>query len=144
MLVTLDTNILYQGLRSNSGASYYIFQQVRNRKIQISLSVPVFIEYQEVLTREKSFKDFGLGITDIEKFLRFIAYVGKTFEIYYLFRPNLEDESDKKFLELALTSQSDYLVTSNIKDFQNSDLNFDQSKIITPANFTKKWRENHG
>ncbi len=144
MLLTLDTNILYQVLRSNCGASYYIFQQVRNRKIQISLSVPVFNEYQEVLTRRKSLKEFGLEIKDIEKFLRFIAYVGKTFEIYYLFRPNLKDESDNKFLELALTSQSDYLVTNNIKDFQNSELNFDQLQIITPANFTKKWRKNHG
>lgn len=144
MLLTLDTNIFYQVLRSNCGASYYIFQQVRNRKIQISLSVPVFNEYQEVLTRRKSLKEFGLEITDIEKFLRFIAYVGKTFEIYYLFRPNLKDESDNKFLELALTSQSDYLVTNNIKDFKNSELNFDQLQIITPANFTKKWRKNHG
>ena len=144
MLVTLDTNILYQALRSNCGASYYILQQVRNRKIQISLSVPVFSEYQDVLTRGKSLKEFGLEIADIEKFLRFIAFVGKTFEIYYLFRPNLKDESDNKFLELAITSQSDYLVTNNIKDFQNSELNFDQLQIITPANFTKKWRKNYG
>ena len=144
MLVTLDTNILYQALRSNSGASYYIFQQVRDRNIQISLSVHVFNEYQDVLTREKSLIEFGLEIFDIEKFLRFIAFVGKTFDVYFLLRPNLLDESDNKILELAVTSQSDYLITSNIKDFKNSELKIDQLQIITPGDFVQKWREKYG
>lgn len=144
MLVTLDTNILYQALRSNSGASYYIFQQVRKRKIRISLSVPVFNEYQDILTREKSLIDFGLELTDVEKFLRFVAFVGKPFDVYYLLRPNLLDESDNKILELAVASQSDFLITSNIRDFRNSELKIDQQKIITPANFAKRWREKYG
>lgn len=143
MLVTLDTNILYQALRSNSGASYYIFQQVRKRKIRISLSVPVFNEYQDILTREKSLIDFGLELTDVEKFLRFVAFVGKPFDVYYLLRPNLLDESDNKILELAVASQSDFLVTSNIREFRNSELKIDQQKIITPANFVKRWREKY-
>lgn len=144
MLVTLDTNILYQALRSNSGASYYIFQQVRKRKIRISLSVPVFNEYQDILTREKSLIDFGLELTDVEKFLRFVAFVGKPFDVYYLLRPNLLDESDNKILELAVASQSDFLITSNIREFRNSELKIDQQKIITPANFVKRWREKYG
>ncbi len=41
--------------------------------------------------------------------------------------------------ELAITSQSDYLVTSNTKDFKNAELKFDQLKIITPNKFLKKW-----
>lgn len=144
MLVTLDTNILYQALRSNSGAAYFILTQVRKRKIQISLSVPVFNEYHEVLTRETSLREFGLEITYIEKFLRFIAFVGKTYDVYYLLRPNLKDESDNKFMELAVTSQSDFLITSNVRDFQNSELIIEQLQIITPANFVKKWREKYG
>ena len=94
MLVTLDTNILYQALMSSSGASYFILQQVRNNKLQIALSVPVFYEYQDVLTRETSLQDFQLDLSDIEKFLRFIAYIGKPFNIYFLFRPNLQDEKE--------------------------------------------------
>lgn len=140
MLVTLDTNILYQALMSTTGASYFILLQVRNRKIQIALSVPVFIEYKDVLTRNKSLKDFKLQSNDVDKFLRFITYVGKTFEIYFLLRPNLKDEKDNKIVELAITSQSDYLITSNIRDFRNAELKFDQLKIITPSEFVKMWR----
>ena len=140
MLVTLDTNIIYQALKSASGASFFILQQVRERKIQIALSVSLFEEYEDVLKREKSLKDFGLDIEDIDKFLRFIAYVGKPYTIYYLFRPNLKDEKDNMVVELAVTSQSDYIVTSNIKDFKNAELKFDHLKIVTSIEFAKIWR----
>lgn len=140
MLVTLDTNIIYQALKSAKGASYFIFQQVRERKIQIALSVPLFEEYEDVLKRKKSLEDFGLDVEDIDKFLRFIAYVGKPYKTYFLFRPNLKDEKDNMAVELAVTSQSDYLVTSNTKDFKNAELKFDQLKIVTPGEFAKIWR----
>jgi putative PIN family toxin of toxin-antitoxin system len=140
MLITLDTNVLYQALKSATGASFYILQQVRERKIQIALSVPLFEEYEDVLKREESFQDFELNIEDIDRFLRFIAYVGKPFNTYFLFRPNLKDEKDNMLVELAITSQSDYLVTSNVKDFKNAELKFDQLKVVTPSEFAKIWR----
>jgi putative PIN family toxin of toxin-antitoxin system len=140
MLVTLDTNIIYQALKSANGASFFILQQVRERKIQIALSVPLFEEYEDVLKREKSLKDFDLDVEDIDKFLRFIAYVGKPYKTYFLFRPNLKDENDNMVVELAVTSQCDYLVTSNTKDFKNPELLFDQLKIVTPNEFAKIWR----
>jgi len=143
MLVTLDTNIIYQALKSKNGASYYILQQVRNRKIQLALSVPVFSEYQDVLSRNKSLKDFKLQMDDVEKLLRFIAYIAKTFEIYFLLRPNLKDEEDNMILELAVTSQSDFLVTNNIKDFKSTELKFEQLKIVTPSEFLKTWRNKY-
>ena len=143
MLLTLDTNVLYQALYSKDGASYWILKKVREGKFQIALSVPVFQEYQDVLTRKKSLENFELKISDIEKFLRFIAYIGKTYNIFFLFRPNLKDEKDNMLVELAITSQSDYLITSNIKDFKNAELKFNQLKVITPSDFIKEWKEHY-
>jgi predicted nucleic acid-binding protein len=60
--------------------------------------------------------------------------------MYYLFRPNSKDETDNMIVELAITSQSDYLVTNNIRDFKNAELNFDELKVITPSEFVKMWR----
>lgn len=139
-MITLDTNIIYQALKSSSGASFYILQQVRERRIQIALSVPLFEEYEDVLKREKSLDDLELDVEDIDKFLRFIAWVGKPYKSYFLFRPNLKDEKDNMVVELAIASQSDYLVTSNVKDFDNAELTFDQLRIVTPAEFVKIWR----
>jgi predicted nucleic acid-binding protein len=55
----------------------------------------------------------------------------------------LIDEKDNMLVELAVTSQSDYLVTNNIKDFKNAELKFDQLKIVTPGEFVKIWRRRH-
>ncbi len=143
MLVTLDTNILYQALMSKSGASYFILQQVRQHRIQIALSVPVFYEYQDVLTRKRSLQDFHLDVQDIEKFLRFIAHIGRIFDIYFLLRPNLQDEKDNKIVELAVVSQSEFLITSNIRDFRSAELKFEELQIVTPSEFLKMWRERY-
>jgi len=144
MLVTLDTNVLYQALRSSGGASHCILSQVRQGKIHIALSVSLFSEYEDVLKREKSLEEFGMDRDDVDKFLRFIAFVGIPCATYFLFRPNLRDEKDNMVLEAAVSSQSDYLITSNIKDFSGAELRFDQLKIVTPGEFVKIWRRLHG
>ena len=144
MLVTLDTNVLYQALYSNLGASYVILQEIRSKQIQIAISVPVFNEYEEVLTRKKSLKAFELKQSDIDKILRFIAYVGKVYDPHFLYRPNLLDEADNMFIELAVSSQSDFLITNNIKDFKNAELKFEQLRIITPGEFIRYWRDLNG
>jgi len=133
---------MYQALKSSKGASFAILQLIRNRELQLALSVPVFKEYQDVLSRKESLKDFNLNISDVNKFLRFIAYISKTYDIYFLLRPNLTDEKDNMLLELAVTSQSEFLVTNNIKHFKNPELKFDLPKILTPREFIKEWRKN--
>lgn len=144
MLITLDTNVLYQALYSNLGASHAILMEIRRKQVQIALSVPVFNEYEAVLTRRKSLKDFELTKKDIDKILSFIAYIGEIVDPHYLYRPNLRDESDNMFVELAVASQSDFLITNNIRDFENAELKFDHLKIVTPGHFIRYWRESHG
>jgi len=144
MIITLDTNIMYQALRSSSGASYYILQLVRDGRFQIAISNPTFCEYEDVLTRPKSLKAFELEREDVVKFLRYIAFVGEKFDPRFLFRPNLKDEADNMFVELAITSNSKYLVTSNIKDYKDSDLILNDFQLVTPAEFVKEWRCKNG
>jgi len=144
MLVTLDTNIIYQAMRSSSGASNFILREIRNNKIQLALSLPVFIEYEAVCLRKSSLEDFELKKSDVQKLLRYLAFIGHEYEPYFLYRPNLRDESDNIFIELAIASQSEFLITNNIKDFVSTDLNIDFIKIVTPAEFLKLRRSNNG
>lgn len=142
MKIVLDTNVLYQALRAESGASRAILKLIFDQKIKLSVSTPVFKEYEEVLKRDTSKKDLGIKDKDIKKILSFIAYVGFAQTIYYSFRPNLRDEDDNHFVELAIASNADYLVTSNIKDYLvGSNLKFEDLKIVTPSEFMKIWRE---
>jgi len=143
MLITIDTNVIYQALR-NQGASYYILKLIRYFKINLALSVPVFQEYEDVLNRQKTLHDIGLDKSDIANFLSFLAFVGKTHTPYFLFRPNLRDENDNIFIELAFCSNSKYLITSNIRDYQvNNNLKFNSFEIITPSDFLHKWKQEY-
>lgn len=144
MRVTIDTNVLYQALRDNRGASHYILTLVENRRIELALSTPVFVEYSDVLLRHKSLLDLGLTKKEVNLVLDFIAYVATPFSINYLLRPNLGDENDNLFVELAFASNSRFLITSNTKDFnENKDLKFHSFKVVTPTDFAKFWRLNY-
>lgn len=144
MMITLDTNVLYQALRNKNGASHYILNLITDRNVRLAISVSVFTEYRDVLLRKKSLDDLGLDKKDIKAVLEFIAFVGIPFTIFYTFRPNLKDEADNIFVELAITSNSKYLITSNTKDYlKGNDLNFEDLRVITPSDFVRSWRNEY-
>lgn len=145
MKVTIDTNILYQALCSQIGASYAILQLVRSGDLQLAISVPVFEEYCDVLCRPKVLKEAGLVRADAEAVLDFIALAGIPTPIDFLWRPNLKDESDNMFVELAMASGSDHLITRNRRHYSiGNDLLFDSFTVVTPAEFLTEWRNQHG
>ncbi len=143
--VTADTNILYQALRSRLGASHAILQLVRTGDLQLAISVPVFEEYRDVFLRPSVLKEIGLDRSDVEAVLDFIALAGVPTLIDFLWRPNLKDESDNMFVELAVASESEYLITRNRRHYASgSALRFDSFSIVTPAEFLNQWRKQHG
>jgi putative PIN family toxin of toxin-antitoxin system len=144
MIVVLDTNVLYQALRDSSGASHFIFQLIRAQQIEITVSVPVFQEYRAVLLRAQSLADIGLTRKEVETVLHFIAYVAKPTTIHFLMRPNLTDEDDNMFVDLAFASNSRFIITSNTTDFvHRTELKFD-FEIVTPSQFVQIWRKDYG
>ena len=143
--MTLGTNILYQALRSRDGASYAVLQLVRSGDLQLAISVPVFEEYRDVLLRPVVQRETGLDRSDIEAVLDFIALAAVPTPIDFLWRPNLRDETDNKFVELAVTNGSEYLVTRNRRHYSIGNmLRFDSFKVVTPADFLDQWRKLHG
>jgi putative PIN family toxin of toxin-antitoxin system len=144
MKVTIDTNIMFQALYSSSGASHQIIKLIRDQEIQMVISKPVFLEYQDVLLRKENLSLFHLTKKDIDQFLEFIAFIGKPIDIRFLLRPNLQDENDNIFTELAFAGDCRYLITKNIKDFRNNtELMLDSFLVITPSDFLKEWRNLH-
>lgn len=141
MIITIDTNILFSALYSTVGASHYILKLILGEKIQMALSAQLYFEYYDVLTRKESLEKFNLSIEDIEDILDLIALLAKKQSIFFLLRPNLIDEKDNMVVECAFASNSDYLITSNIKDFKNAELKGFGFKLITPKDFYKLWEK---
>ena len=140
----MDTNVLYQALRNIAGASNYILQLIRAYRLDLALSIPVFLEYSDVLLRPNTLRDLKRTRGEIESVLRFIAYIGKPIPIHFLMRPNLRDENDNMFIDLAFASNARYIITQNVNDFtKGAELIFDQFDIITPAQFVRYWRQRY-
>jgi predicted nucleic acid-binding protein len=52
--VVIDTNVIVAGLRSRRGSAFQLLRLIGTEQFDIHLSVPLVLEYTEVLTRELS------------------------------------------------------------------------------------------
>ncbi len=132
-------------LISASKTSHGILRHVRSGAIRLALSVPVYGEYQDVLTRPEKRTQLGLSVDEVKTVLDFIAFIGVPTPVRFRLRPHLRDESDNIFVELAFASGSSYLVTRNVRDFTvDTDLNLERLSIVTPSRSMRTWRQTHG
>lgn len=129
--IIIDTNVLLSALRSDSGASFQLLRLIPDERFEINLSVPLVLEYEDVLKRPEM--DVPLDHATIDDILDFLCQTGKLRIIRFLWRPTLRDPDDDFLLELAVECNCDYIVTFNTKDFLNSS-SFGIS-AITPAEF---------
>lgn len=111
--IIIDTNVLLAALRSRKGASYKLLTLVRLKKFRLHLSVPLFVEYESVCKREQH----ALDAETVDDILNYLALVGDKHDIFYLWRPILKDPKDDHVLELAVKSNSEFIVTFNKRDF---------------------------
>ena len=131
--VVIDTNVLISVLRSNRGASFKLISLVGTGKFDISLSVPLLIEY-EAVSKRKKFEH--LIDEDIDDLLNYLCKVADKRDIFFLWRPFLKDPKDDLVLELAVEAACEYIITYNLNDFKS----IDQFGIeaITPREFLTK------
>jgi putative PIN family toxin of toxin-antitoxin system len=113
--VVLDTNVIYSGLRSRRGASFKLLSLLGSGRFEIHLSVPLVLEYEEVLQERR--RDLGLTEEDVDDVLDYLCRVAGLHEIHFLWRPRLKDPDDEMILELAVGASCDYIVTYNKQDF---------------------------
>lgn len=126
----LDTNVLVSALIQKN-APHSILEHCLNQGAHICLSTPLLQEYIGVLSRTKfaRYKDFQ------ENALFLLARL-KTEALFFepTFRLSIvSDEPDNRLLELARSSQADYIVTGNTRDF-NFD-SFEKTVILTPSEY---------
>lgn len=135
MRVVIDTNVLVAAMRSKTGASKRLISLLPSDSFEPAMSVALYLEYLDVMTREENIPP---GVTDNEmvQFVREILSYSHKQGIYFRWRPTLKDADDDFVLELAIASQSEYIITFNEKDFRNIEL-FGIEAIL-PSSFLKR------
>jgi putative PIN family toxin of toxin-antitoxin system len=113
----LDTDVMVAALRSPHGASAELLRQVLVGERQIMASVPLFVEYEAVMTRPEHLQAAGATVEDVRNLLDVLAGLVRPVEIHFLWRPQLTDADDDMVLECAANGGAHHLVTFNVEDF---------------------------
>ncbi len=116
--IVIDTNVLIAGLRSRRGASFLLLSMIgTDKRFEINLSIPLVLEYEDVAKRPLLLEEFTEQ--DIDDVIDYLCSVGNHRQIFYLWRPFLQDPKDDMVLELAVEAQCQFIVTHNKRDFAN-------------------------
>ena len=128
MQIVLDTNVLVSAFLNPRSNAARILRLIIQGDISIVVNEPILTEYFEVLKRPK----FELNPEDVQIVFDYIRSIG-------IHAPtlgksiSLPDRDDEPFLEAALATRADVLVTGNIKHFPQKYCK--GQKIMTPREF---------
>lgn len=115
MRIVVDTNVLVSGLLSPFGPPGIVVAQIVSGSVSLCYDGRILAEYADVLRRET----FPFSETSITALLDAIQANGElTFAAPTSMR--LPDPADEPFLEVAVASMVDYLVTGNVRHFPDS------------------------
>lgn len=137
MNVVIDSNIFISAILSQNGMAIEVLRCALKEKFIPQFGEKLFKEYEDVVSREYILNSSKLSSEEIDELLNSLISVSKWNEIYYLWRPNLSDEGDNHLVELAVASNSKYIITHNKKDFENSNLDF-EFEVLTAKEFLDK------
>lgn len=113
--MVLDTNVLVAATRSQRGASFRLLSLVGRGRFDVTISVPLVLEYEDVLLREP--EATPLPEAAIQGILDYVCSVALQQDVFFLWRPFLPDPKDDLVLEAAVAGRCDAIVTYNRRDF---------------------------
>lgn len=132
--IVIDTNVLVAGLRSRRGYAFQLLQLVGTAHFDINLSVPLVMEYEDVLYRQ--LPHLFVSQTVVDEVINYHCMVARKHRIFFLWRPFLRDPGDDMLLEVAVKARCDFIVTYNKRDFRGSEQFGLQ--VVTPEEFLHK------
>jgi len=112
MRVVLDTNVLVSGLLNPYGAPGQIARMAAMGEISLCFDARILSEYREVLLRPT----FGFRAEHVDALLEQIRTAGVSAAVHPL-KSQLPDHDDEAFLEVAIASAAEYLVTGNSRHY---------------------------
>ena len=127
--IVLDTNVLLVSISSRS-ETHWIIQKLLQEEYELVISNEILSEYEEKISEK-----FSIPVArDVIRVLLFLPNVSRQ-EIYYNWSLVSGDEDDNKFVDCAVASNADYILT-NDKHFNIlKNVTFPPIKVINISQF---------
>ncbi|MFC1452192.1 putative toxin-antitoxin system toxin component, PIN family [Verrucomicrobiota bacterium] len=132
--MVLDTNVLVSGLLTPFGTCGEIVRMLTSSEIVLCADARILLEYDDVLHRPK----FAIDPHKVDVVMEYIQNSSEVHATAPLERP-LPDEDDHPFLEVALSSDAECLVTGNLKHFPKRCRA--GVRVLSPKQFLDDFRE---
>lgn len=132
--LVIDTDVFVAALlpRNDSSMDREVIRRCLQGRYQPLFGASLFTEYESLLSRDKLFADCQLSHKERETVFSALLKQARWIEIYFAWRPNLQDECDNHLIELAVAGGAQAIVSRNTRDLKNAELLFPDTKILTP------------
>ncbi|HOI95705.1 MAG TPA: putative toxin-antitoxin system toxin component, PIN family [Syntrophobacter fumaroxidans] len=128
--IVLDTNVLVSALLKADTPPELIVSLIGQSLVTLCVSKPIVAEYREVLSRRKFRK---LDRAKVKKLLSRLESRAQWVTPRVPVEIIETDPEDNKFLECALESEADFLITGNTRHFPFE--KFHHTRIVSPGEF---------
>jgi putative PIN family toxin of toxin-antitoxin system len=136
--VVLDTNVFVAALRSGGGTARQVVRGCLTGAYEPLFGAALLAEYEYAAFSPRLPERLASN-GDRRELMAAIAAEGRWVNVYYLWRPNLRDETDNHLVELAVAGGATAIVTYNVRDLTAGELLFPSLRILTPAAFLKEY-----
>jgi uncharacterized protein len=137
MRVVIDTNV-FVGACIGVGASSGVVRACLLHQITPIIGTALYCEYEGILSRDSLFTKSRLSRGERSDLLDVFLAVCQWTRVYFLWRPNVPDESDNHLIELGIAGDADVIVTRNLRDLKAGELRFPQLRFLSPETLLKE------
>jgi predicted nucleic acid-binding protein len=111
---------------------------VLQEQVPLMLTPPILMEYLDVLQRPRIMHLTQLNRDQTADLVTDLVAISNQLHLRYAWRPNLQDESDNKFVEAAIAGAAT-IITYNLRDFERPDLPQHGWRAMTPQEFLARF-----
>lgn len=133
--VVLDTSVVVAALLGEAGPAREVLRRALRGELVPQIGNALASEYREVCWRESVTAKLPITPEERDELMSALLSCCRWVEIYYLWRPNLRDEADNHLVELALAAGAPVILTHNLRDVAQGELNFPGLRMLRPEDY---------
>jgi putative PIN family toxin of toxin-antitoxin system len=133
--IVVDTNVFIAAILSPAGENREVIRICLRGKALPLMGAALFHEYEDLLARPELMSASPISPTERQTLFEAFLAAAEWVRVFFLWRPNLPDETDNHLVELAVAGGAQVIVTNNLTHLQAGELRFPNLRVQSPKQF---------